>query len=286
METIHSIAQTKEALAAVKARGDTVALVPTMGNLHEGHLSLIRHAHTLADYVVASIFVNPLQFGPNEDLDSYPRTLAEDTDKLQAEKTDLLFAPSAKEMYPAGTSSQTEVKVPGLSAILCGQSRPTHFAGVATVVCKLLNIVSPDVSVFGLKDFQQLIIIRTMAEDLLLPGEIVGCPIVRESTGLAMSSRNNYLDEKESNIAPMLNQTIRAAKSALESGNQDHAQIENEATVALEKAGFVPDYVSIRNARSLESASPGDSDLVILAAAYLGKTRLIDNLQVNLSANR
>jgi|TARA_Y100000310_G_scaffold269721_1_gene283113 pantoate--beta-alanine ligase len=286
METIHSIAQTREALAAVKARGDTVALVPTMGNLHEGHLSLIRHAHTLADYVVASIFVNPLQFGPNEDLDSYPRTLAEDTDKLQAEKTDLLFAPSAKEMYPAGTSSQTEVKVPGLSAILCGQSRPTHFAGVATVVCKLLNIVSPDVSVFGLKDFQQLIIIRTMAEDLLLPGEIVGCPIVRESTGLAMSSRNNYLDEKESNIAPMLNQTIRAAKSALESGNQDHAQIENEATVALEKAGFVPDYVSIRNARSLESASPGDSDLVILAAAYLGKTRLIDNLQVNLSANR
>jgi|TARA_B100001971_G_C18264286_1_gene590297 pantoate--beta-alanine ligase len=256
-----------------------------MGNLHEGHLSLVRHARTIADYVVASIFVNPLQFGPNEDLDSYPRTLAADTEALLAENTDLLFAPSAKEMYPAGTGSQTEVKVPGISAILCGESRPTHFAGVTTVVCKLLNIIRPDVSVFGLKDFQQLTIIRMMVDDLLLPGEIVGCPIVREPTGLAMSSRNNYLDKKESNIAPKLNQSIRDARSALESGDRNFAEIEKEGTSALEKAGFVPDYFSIRNARTLETANVNDNELIILAAAYLGKTRLIDNLQVDPSTN-
>lgn len=280
METIHTIKETVAALAAIRARGDRIAFVPTMGNLHEGHLSLIQHGHSLADYVVASIFVNPLQFGPNEDLDSYPRTLQADSEKLLAEKTDLLFAPSANEMYPAGTGSQTEVKVPGISAILCGKSRPSHFSGVTTVVCKLLNIVRPDVSIFGLKDFQQLTIIRMMVEDLHLPGEIVGCPIVREPNGLAMSSRNNYLDEKESNIAPILNQTIREAKAALERGNQDFSKIEKEASKVLEMAGFVPDYFSISNAQTLEPASVEDSHLVILAAAYLGKTRLIDNQQV------
>jgi len=286
METIHTIRETGAILGDIRARGDKVALVPTMGNLHEGHLSLIRHAHSLADYVVASIFVNPLQFGPNEDLDSYPRTLAADTEKLVAEKTDLLFAPSAKEMYPAGLVSQTEVKVPDLSSILCGHSRPTHFAGVTTVVCKLLNIIRPDVSIFGLKDFQQLIIIRMMVDDLLLPGEIVGCPIVRESNGLAMSSRNNYLDKNESDIAPHLNQTIREAKSSLESGKQNFTEIEKASTLTLEKAGFIPDYFSIRNARTLEPASTKDNSLVILAAAYLGKTRLIDNLQVSLTADK
>ena len=285
METIHTIRESVETLDAVRKRGDRVALVPTMGNLHEGHLSLIRHARSLADYVVASIFVNPLQFGPNEDLAAYPRTLEPDADKLVTEATDLLFAPSADEMYPNGLASQTEVKVPGLSSILCGDSRPTHFAGVTTVVCKLLNIIRPDVSVFGLKDFQQLVIIRTMARDLLLPGEIVGCPIVRESNGLAMSSRNNYLDDKESNIAPRLNQTIREAKLKLESGSQEFDVIEKETSLSLEKAGFVPDYVSIRNARNLSPASAGDPDVVILAAAYLGKTRLIDNIQVNRSTD-
>ncbi len=285
MKTIHTIRRSTEILADVRERGAKIALVPTMGNLHEGHLSLVRHARTIADYVVASIFVNPLQFGPNEDLDSYPRTLAADTEALLAENTDLLFAPSAKEMYPAGTGSQTEVKVPGISAILCGESRPTHFAGVTTVVCKLLNIIRPDVSVFGLKDFQQLTIIRMMVDDLLLPGEIVGCPIVREPTGLAMSSRNNYLDKKESNIAPKLNQSIRDARSALESGDRNFAEIEKEGTSALEKAGFVPDYFSIRNARTLETANVNDNELIILAAAYLGKTRLIDNLQVDPSTN-
>lgn len=280
METVHTIKESREILADVRARGDRVALVPTMGNLHEGHLSLIRHGHSLADYVVASIFVNPLQFGPNEDLDSYPRTLEADTEKLLAEKTDLVFAPSAKEMYPAGPGSQTEVKVPGLSAILCGNSRPTHFAGVTTVVCKLLNIIRPDVSIFGLKDFQQLTIIRIMVEDLLLPGEIVGCPIVREANGLAMSSRNNYLDKVQSNIAPQLNQVISEAKSVLLSGSRNFDEIEKDCTRALEKAGFVADYFSIRNARTLDPASVDDDDLIILAAAYLGQTRLIDNLQV------
>lgn len=280
METVHTIKESREILADVRARGDRIALVPTMGNLHEGHLSLIRHGHSLADYVVASIFVNPLQFGPNEDLDSYPRTLEADTEKLLAEKTDLVFAPSAKEMYPAGPGSQTEVKVPGLSAILCGNSRPTHFAGVTTVVCKLLNIIRPDVSIFGLKDFQQLTIIRIMVEDLLLPGEIVGCPIVREANGLAMSSRNNYLDKVQSNIAPQMNQVIREAKSVLLSGSRNFDEIEKDCTRALEKAGFVADYFSIRNARTLDPASADDDDLIILAAAYLGQTRLIDNLQV------
>ncbi len=285
MDTIHTITQTTEILADIRARGDKVALVPTMGNLHEGHLSLIRHAHCRADYVVASIFVNPLQFGPNEDLDSYPRTLAADVEKLQAEKTDLLFAPSAKEMYATSPANQTEVRVPGISAILCGKSRPTHFAGVTTVVCKLLNIIRPDVAIFGLKDFQQLTIIRMMVEDLLLPGEIVGCPTVREPDGLAMSSRNNYLDAEERKIAPQLNQAIRKAKMKLESGTRQFAEIEKEATMELEKAGFIADYFSIRNARTLEPANVKDLSLVILAAAYLGKTRLIDNLQIAPSAN-
>lgn len=280
METIHTIKETVASLAAIRTQGDSIAFVPTMGNLHEGHLSLIRHGHRLADYVVASIFVNPLQFGPHEDLDSYPRTLEADTEKLVAEKTDLLFAPSAKEMYPAGAGSQTEVKVPGISAILCGESRPTHFAGVSTVVCKLLNIIRPDVCIFGLKDFQQLTIIRTMVEDLHLPGEIVGCPIVRESDGLAMSSRNNYLDKKERRIAPQLSQAIQAAKVKLQSGNRNFAEIEKEGTSALAKAGFLPDYFSVRHALTLEPAKVQDDKLIILAAAYLGKTRLIDNLQV------
>lgn len=256
-----------------------------MGNLHAGHLSLVRHAQTLADQVVVSLFVNPLQFGPSEDLDSYPRTFSEDCEKLTAAGAHHLFTPSADEMYPGSDEADyrhTEVVVPGLSGILCGESRPTHFTGVTTVVSMLFNIIQPDSAVFGKKDFQQLAIIRKMAGDLKMPIKIVGCPIVREHDNLAMSSRNNYLTADERKIAPILGQTVRRAADDILNGHSDYTQVSNNAIDELTKAGFKADYFSVRNALTLEEAQPADKNLVILTAAWLGKPRLLDNIEVTL----
>jgi pantoate--beta-alanine ligase len=281
-----NISSIRKAVAAARTEGQSISLVPTMGNLHEGHLSLVRHARTIADKVVTSLFVNPLQFGINEDLDSYPRTFQEDCQKLVAEGVHHLFAPPVSEMYPASDqskSTQTEVVVPGLSEILCGESRPTHFTGVTTVVSMLFNIVQPDSAVFGKKDFQQLAIIRKMVRDLQIPVEIIGCPIVREKDNLAMSSRNNYLTPAERKIAPVLNRTVQAAAEDVLNGESDYMRVSDKAITALAQAGFKPDYFSVRNALTLEPASPEDKDLVILTAAWLGKPRLLDNIEVKLN---
>ena len=281
MEMIHEVDALRDQVRAWRAAGERVAFVPTMGNLHAGHLTLIAEARRAASRVVSSIFVNPMQFGPSEDLDAYPRTLEQDRAGLERAGCDLLFAPAVATIYPRGSAEQTRVEVPGLSEILCGASRPGHFRGVATVVCKLFNLVQPDVALFGEKDYQQLLVIRRMVEDLALPIEIRGVPTVREADGLAMSSRNGYLTADERERAPALHRTLHAAGEALmESVPID--RVEMDAAAALSAAGLRPDYVSVRVAEDLRPAGPGDRELIILAAAYLGRARLIDNLAVSL----
>jgi pantoate--beta-alanine ligase len=266
-----------------------VALVPTMGNLHAGHLSLVREARRRAERVIATVFVNPLQFGAGEDFASYPRTLADDAATLREAGCDLLFAPSEREVYPRGRGEQTFVEVPALSDELCGASRPGHFRGVATVVLKLFNMVQPDVAIFGEKDFQQLLVIRRMTADLDLPLEVVGAPTVREPDGLAMSSRNGYLTAAERAIAPRLSATLKAAVTRLREG-ASVAEVERLALQDLAAAGFEPDYVSVRRRANLSPpptdrvAADGDLALIVLAAARLGRTRLIDNLACDLDA--
>jgi pantoate--beta-alanine ligase len=250
-----------------------------MGNLHAGHLALVTEGRRRARRLVVSIFVNPLQFGPQEDLAAYPRTLAQDVALLEQGGCDLLFAPAPETMYPRGQQAQTRVEVPGLSDILCGRSRPGHFAGVATVVCKLLNMVQPDLALFGEKDYQQLLVIRRMAEDLEMPVEIVGLPTVREPDGLAMSSRNGYLSAQERARAPALYRALLGAGDALVAGRAVSV-VEHEATQALVAAGLRPDYVSIRRAADLAEPEPRDREMVVLGACYLGRARLIDNLRV------
>lgn len=280
MKRVQTLEALREQVRTWRVGGERVGFVPTMGNLHQGHLELVRQARQAADRVVVSIFVNPLQFGAGEDFSSYPRTLEADAEKLVGADVDLLFAPGVEVMYPRPQSEQTRVEVPGISDILCGASRPGHFAGVATVVCKLFNQVQPDVAVFGEKDFQQLLVIRRMVEDLDMPLEIVGYPTVREADGLARSSRNGYLTTEERVRAPALISTLRMVAEALESGRRDFAAIEQEASALLETAGLKCDYLSIRRAGDLATPDPGDSDLVVLGAAFLGRARLIDNLRV------
>lgn len=279
MQTLHSIHELRAAVSQHRADGKRIALVPTMGNLHRGHLTLVEVALQQADIVITSIFVNPLQFGANEDLDSYPRTLEEDCRQLQETGCHLVFAPSVAEVYPEGQTEQTRVEVPGLSDLHCGASRPGHFRGVTTVVCKLFNMVQPDLAVFGLKDYQQIAVIRKMVRDLCIPIEIVGVPTVRAESGLALSSRNGYLSEEELRIAPLLQQTLQQTAAAIESGDTDFGRLEESAQAALEAAGFRRDYYRILNRESLQPAQPGD-EIVILAAAHLGRARLIDNLEV------
>jgi pantoate--beta-alanine ligase len=251
-----------------------------MGNLHAGHLELVRRARERADRTVVSIFVNPLQFGPSEDLAAYPRTLEADRKRLAEAGADLLFAPGVEEVYPGGQAGQTRVEVPGISDILCGASRPGHFTGVATVVCKLFNMVQPDLAVFGEKDFQQLMVIRRMTADLSMPVEILGAPTVREPDGLAMSSRNGYLNEEERQRAPRLQQTLRSAAQALQRG-ESVVGVESRAAAELAAAGFEPDYFSVRRAADLGEPGADEHELVILAAAHLGQTRLIDNIRAD-----
>lgn len=249
-----------------------------MGNLHAGHLSLVEQALSVAERVVVSIFVNPLQFGVGEDYQTYPRTFEADCEKLEQIGTDLLFTPSVTDIYPAGMEATSYVTVPGLSNVLCGASRPGHFRGVATVVNILFNIVQPDKALFGQKDYQQLVIIKRMVADLFMPIEIIGVPIVREADGLAMSSRNQYLSNAEQRaIAPRLFQTIDNIRIQIQSGERNYTRLENEAMQRLADAGFKPDYVAVRQAQTLDLPTAADKDLVILAAAWLGKARLIDN---------
>ncbi|SDG30749.1 pantothenate synthetase [Onishia taeanensis] len=282
MNTLHHIQALREALAGPRRAGQRIALVPTMGNLHAGHLALVAEARARADLVVATIFVNPLQFGPDEDLDAYPRSLAEDQAGLAEAGCDLLFAPSTRELYPDGPDMQTRVRVAGISEGLCGGSRPGHFDGVATVVSLLFNLVQPDLACFGEKDYQQLAVIRQLTLDLHFPIEIVGVPIVRAEDGLALSSRNGYLSDEERARAPGLHLTLCELRDAIVAGTPaaDALAIANERLVSR---GFVPDYLALRRADDLGEIDADTREAVILAAAQLGPARLIDNLTVSLS---
>lgn len=285
LSTLETLRNTRTAWANERA---SVAFVPTMGNLHAGHLRLVEHAKTLADKVIVSIYVNPMQFGANEDLDSYPRTLAADMEKLEQAGAHAVFTPTTDMVYPRGLAEQTFIEVPAISDILCGASRPGHFRGVATIVNKLFNMVQPDHAVFGKKDYQQLMVIRLMVDDLSLPVIIHGVATERASNGLALSSRNGYLAAAEREQATAIYRTMHSAATAL----QQHAPsvseeqikaIESQCQLQLKQAGFTPDYVSIRSQRDLGAVREGERELVILVAAYMGKTRLIDNLEVSLT---
>jgi pantoate--beta-alanine ligase len=282
MQVIQRVVELRQHLEPLRQAGKRIGFVPTMGNLHEGHLQLIRLARQQADIVVASIFVNPLQFGLNEDWEQYPRTLERDSAMLVSEGCDVLFCPTDREMYPNGMETQTKVEVPTMTNILCGASRPGHFLGVTTVVAKLFNMVQPHVAVFGIKDYQQLAVIRRMTEDLCIPVGIIAAPIARADDGLALSSRNGYLTAEERPRAVALYQALCRARDAIAGGRRDYTAIEKEAREALAESGMRPDYFSVRHARTLEEASPDDRDLVLLGAVYLGKTRLIDNVTVSI----
>jgi pantoate--beta-alanine ligase len=279
MQTVSSVKQLREAISQRKQQGKSIGFVPTMGNLHQGHLELVKVAGSKADFIVASIFVNPMQFGQGEDFDKYPRTETEDARKLEAQGCDLLFLPSVETMYPSPLEQQTRVEVPGLSDVLCGASRPGHFIGVATIVNKLFNLVQPDVAVFGEKDYQQLMVIRRMVNELCMPIAIVGVPIVREDDGLAMSSRNNYLDDKQRRLAPGLHKIMQQVADKIRAGDKDFTGLEQQAASMINESGFETDYFVIRRTNDLEIPQ-ADDQVVILTAAYLGSTRLIDNLLV------
>lgn len=281
MITVETIDALRHTVAVWRNNGERIAFVPTMGNLHDGHLALIDEAKRDADRTVASIFVNPLQFGEGEDFDTYPRTPDEDSSQLASRSVDLLFAPPVEAIYQRAQQQQTRVEVPGVSHILDGEFRPGFFIGVATVVCKLFNMVQPDIAVFGEKDYQQLHIIRRMVEDLQMPIEIAASPTVRESDGLAMSSRNNYLDTRQRQIAPLIYRCLLQTADALQRGKGDRRQLEQAAAATLEDAGFIVDYYTVRNADTLDPADADEKKLVILTAARLGGTRLIDNIIVS-----
>lgn len=277
MKIIHTIKELRD----WRREAGSVAFVPTMGNLHEGHLALVREAAKRADNVVVSIFVNRLQFGQGEDFDRYPRTLEQDAAKLAGEGVAVLFAPNEQELYPR-VAQQYNVEPPNLQNELCGAFRPGHFRGVATVVAKLFNIVEPDYACFGKKDYQQLAILQGMAADLNFRVEIVPVDIGRAADGLALSSRNQYLSEAERKQAPQLYRELQAIACAVENGNRDYAALEQQAAANLKQAGWQVDYVEIRHAGNLQIAHVGDNKLVVLAAARLGNTRLIDNVEIHL----
>lgn len=276
MQTVKTIKALRATIKQWRQAGQSIAFVPTMGNLHDGHIKLVETARQQADKVVVSIFVNPTQFGPNEDFASYPRTEQLDQDKLIASGADLLFLPAVEEMYPQPL--QTRISVADLSALHCGASRPGHFDGVAVVVCKLLNMVQPDVLLLGEKDFQQLAVVRQMVADLNISVEIRGVATVREADGLAMSSRNAYLSETERQRAPLLYQALTSARDEILAGNTDYPAIIARQLKGLQEAGFTIDYFAICRSTDLLPATADDTHLVILTAARLGKTRLIDNV--------
>lgn len=281
MKTTNEISEVRQQIKAWRQQGLTIAFVPTMGNLHAGHIALITAAQQHADKIVASIFINPMQFGASEDIDSYPRTLSADQEKLAAAGADLLFTPTSAVIYPKGVDRQSYIEVPNVSEGYCGESRPGHFRGVATVVCKLFNIVQPDIACFGLKDYQQVQVIQTMVTDLSMPITIIPVDTVRETSGLALSSRNGYLSEEERKIAPALSQNIHWLAEQIQHNN-DFIGLAKKAASYIDNAGLKTDYIHICHAQTLQPASEDDTELVILAAAHCGKARLIDNLQVRL----
>jgi pantoate--beta-alanine ligase len=278
-----TIADLQQRLAAERAQGRRIAFVPTMGNLHAGHRHLMVEARRHAEVVVASIYVNPLQFGPNEDFGAYPRTPEEDRQLLAGAGVEVVFMPDEAQMYPRGRAAQTVVEVPGIGDILCGLHRPKHFRGVTTVVNRLFNLVSPDVALFGKKDYQQLLLIRLMTSDLGLPVAIVGVETVRDSHGLALSSRNAYLTEDERRRASHLHAALTTLGRQIQQAQRMPVGAEATALQALVESGFRPEYVSVRRQADLGEPGPSDQKLVILAAAWLGRARLIDNIELNLN---
>jgi pantoate--beta-alanine ligase len=283
MKTLTTVYALRRAIAGNRSQGQRVCFVPTMGNLHEGHLTLVREAKRRGECVVVSIFVNPMQFGANEDLDNYPRTLAADKEKLFGEGTTYLFAPTVSEMYPNGTGPQSQLSVPEVTETLCGASRPGHFTGVSTVVSKLFNIVQPDIALFGKKDFQQLQVIRKMVDDMCMPVEIVGVDTSRAEDGLALSSRNGFLSVQERKIAPRLHQILQEYRDAIANGFDNYKELELHAVNDLKGAGFSPDYFTICDAETLHDVTEDTDEIVILAAAKLGAPRLIDNVTLTLT---
>jgi pantoate--beta-alanine ligase len=282
MKVVNDITDLREIRRTWQSHKEVIAFVPTMGNLHEGHLKLVREAKKSSTKVVVSIFVNPLQFGPEEDLAAYPRTIENDSVALEALGVDLLFIPKAEDIYSRGLEQQTFVEVPGLSYMICGASRPGHFRGVATIVCKLFNMVQPNQAFFGEKDFQQLQVIKAMVTDLSMNLSIFGVPTERESDGLAMSSRNQYLTVEQRKIAPTLYNTMSAMAHAISEGRRDFSMLIAEAKQTLSEAGLKPDYIEVRASNTLLQPGHEDNDIVILGAAFLGKTRLIDNIQLRI----
>lgn len=283
MSLIKTVSELRDLVSKWKRQGLSIGFVPTMGNLHSGHLSLVDLAKQHADRVVVSIFVNPLQFGPNEDFEQYPRTLEADCQQLKQQGVDLVFAPSVNEMYPQGQIQTRVCAADALSNILEGASRPQHFDGVTTVVAKLFHLVQPDTAIFGQKDYQQWRIVEQMVQDLSMPIEIVCAPIGRDQDGLALSSRNQYLDEQQRKIAPHLHQALKGMAQSIEGGQRTFTELEQQATAVLLQKGFDQvDYIKVVEARSLTLPVDTDKELVILAVARLGKTRLLDNLIVNI----
>mgnify|MGYP000937486704 FL=1 len=283
MLIIETLPLLRQQIRRLRMEGKRVALVPTMGNLHDGHMKLVDEAKARADVVVVSIFVNPMQFDRPEDLVRYPRTLQEDCEKLNKRKVDLVFAPSVKEIYPNGTETHTYVDVPGLSTMLEGASRPGHFRGVSTIVSKLFNLVQPDIACFGEKDFQQLALIRKMVADMGFDIEIVGVPIMRAKDGLALSSRNGYLTAEQRKIAPGLYKVLSSIADKLQAGERDLDEIITIAGQELNEKGFRADDIQIRDADTLLEVSENSKRAVILVAAWLGDARLIDNKMVELA---
>lgn len=286
MQTFADISALREQISTYKRDGKTIGFVPTMGNLHEGHLTLVKKAQEQADIVVVSIFVNPLQFDRADDLNNYPRTLDDDIAKLTEQGVELVFTPTPEIMYPNGMDQQTSVDVPGISTMLEGASRPGHFRGVSTVVTKLFNIVKPDVACFGEKDYQQLALIRQMVSDLAMDIEIIGVPTVRELDGLALSSRNGLLTLDERQRAPVLARTMRWISSAIRGGRNDFDSIIEDASDQLRAADLQTDKINICDAITLQPATAETKQIVILMAAFLGNVRLIDNQVVELNSDK
>ena len=283
MIVVSSVSDLRREVATARRAGKRVGFVPTMGNLHAGHLKLMQTARQHADVVVASVYVNPMQFGPQEDFASYPRTLDDDKRALRAAGVDFLFVPTDTDMYPRGVAAQTLVEVPELGTILCGAFRPGHFRGVTTVVNRLFNLVQPDVAVFGKKDYQQLLLIRRMVADLGMSIEIVGVETLREADGLALSSRNQYLRPEERQLAPRLYAVLCDVRDEVLRTHQIPWEAEAISMQRLQRIGFRPQYVSIVRQQDLAPPSPQDKRLALLAAAWLGRTRLIDNIEVEIS---
>ena len=282
MQLIDDILELREIRRTWQLSAKVIAFVPTMGNLHQGHLNLVREAKKHADIVVVSIFVNPMQFGPDEDLDAYPRTLENDKKLLQDLGVDALFMPKVKDIYARGLEQQTFVEVPGLSYMICGASRPGHFRGVATIVCKLFNMVQPNLAFFGEKDFQQLQVIKAMVTDLSMNLKVFGVATSREDDGLAMSSRNQYLNDSERKLAPTLYNKMQQMAAEIKAGRRDFSTLTQTYLSQLAELDFHPDYLELRSVETLLPPSHEDKHLVLLAAAFLGKTRLIDNLQISI----